>query len=150
MMKNKSEDDQKRKALLDGISQNISIVDISHQTGITHRELVRDIRNMRRKNDPDLLEAQNIAEAENDEKKKVASQRHDKAFFEMAGLTLQEKTFQNMIFFYKPELNQILSSRDQDAAIRKLPTSVRKTLVKNNILTRRGKLQVSQIAIKYL
>ena len=148
-MSSEYEDNKKRNAILEGISQNISVVDISRRTGTTRREVVRIIRAMRRNKDPELREAEDVAEAENNSRLNT-SQKLDNKFYEMTGLTFQEKTFQNMVAFYRPELISILNTRDQDTAIRKLPTSVRKTLVRNNILTSKGKLEVTQIAIKYL
>ena len=148
-MSSEYEDNKKRNAILEGISQNISVVDISRRTGTTRREVVRIIRAMRRNKDPELREAEDVAEAENNSRLNT-SQKLDNKFYEMTGLTFQEKTFQNMVAFYRPELISILNTRDQDTAIRKLPTSVRKTLVRNNILTSKGKLEVTQNAIKYL
>jgi len=148
-MSSEYEDNKKRNAILEGISQNISVVDISRRTGTTRREVVRIIRAMRRNKDPELREAEDVAEAENNSRLNT-SQKLDNKFYEMTGLTFQEKTFQNMVAFYRPELISIVNTRDQDTAIRKLPTSVRKTLVRNNILTSKGKLEVTQNAIKYL
>ena len=148
-MSSEYEDNKKRNAILEGISQNISVVDISRHTGTTRREVVRIIRAMRRNKDPELREAEDVAEAENNSRLNT-SQKLDNKFYEMTGLTFQEKTFQNMVAFYRPELISIVNTRDQDTAIRKLPTSVRKTLVRNNILTSKGKLEVTQNAIKYL
>lgn len=101
---------------------------------------------MRRIKDPGLLDAQRVAETRVDEEKKSLSKMRDKKFYDMTGMTLVEKSFQNMVYFYKPELINILNSEDQVAAIRDLPTSVRKTLTKNNILTQRGDVEVTREA----
>jgi len=45
----------------------------------------------------------------------------------MTGITLEEKSFRNMIDYNKSALMKILKSEDQYAAIVKLPKSIRKT-----------------------
>jgi hypothetical protein len=149
-MENISLREQRRQAILDGISQNRSYLEIAYQIGIRRRELIRDISAMRRTRDPGLLDAQRKAEDKIDEEKRSASKRRDKIFYEMTGMTLREKTFQNMVSFYKPELVHILNSGDQISAIRELPMSVRKTLTKNHILTKGGNIQISQKARDHL
>jgi hypothetical protein len=149
-MENISLREQRRQAILDGISQNRSYLEIAYQIGIRRRELIRDISAMRRTRDPGLLDAQRKAEDKIDEEKRSASKRRDKIFYEMTGMTLREKTFQNMVNFYKPELVRILNSGDQISAIRELPMSVRKTLTKNHILTKGGNIQISQKARDHL
>ena len=57
-------------------------------------------------------------------KKSKLSQIIDIIFFDMAGLTFQEKTFQNMVIFYRSELINIVNTREQDTVFRKFPTSV--------------------------
>jgi len=64
----------------------------------------------------------------------------------MTGMTLHEKSFQNMVHFYKSELMTILRSGDHEAAIRNLPNSTRRTLMHNGILTKRNKPQITQQA----
>jgi len=54
----------------------------------------------------------------------------------MTGMTLKEKSFRNMIDFYKPSLKAIMKAKDQNAAIMKLPKSARGPLVRNGIITK--------------
>jgi hypothetical protein len=69
----------------------------------------------------------------------------------MTGITLQEKSFRNMIDFNKHELLKILKSEDQHAAIFKLSTSIQKTLKKNGIITRRRQdNEITERAQEYL
>ena len=72
--------------------------------------------------------------------------KQNERFLGMTGITLQEKSFRNMIDFNKYELLKILKSEDQHAAIIKLPASIRKTLKKNGIITKRW--QDNEITIK--
>ena len=145
-MRNLAVREHRKQEILDGISQNLSYKQIAYNIGIRHHELIRDINAMRRIKDPGLLDAQRVAETRVDEEKKSLSKMRDKKFYDMTGMTLVEKSFQNMVYFYKPELINILNSEDQVAAIRDLPTSVRKTLTKNNILTQRGDVEVTREA----
>jgi len=69
----------------------------------------------------------------------------------MTGITLQEKSFRNMIDFNKHELLKILKSEDQNAAIFKLSTSIQKTLKKNGIITKRWQdNEITERAQEYL
>jgi len=54
----------------------------------------------------------------------------------MTGMTFKEKSFNNMMSYYKPELSKILKSENEYDAIRELSKSVRKTLKKNGIIAR--------------
>ena len=141
---------KRRKAILDGIVMNYSYNEIAGRIGIRRRVLIRDINAMRRVRDPEFLEAEREAEAKVDAEKDARSQTFDDDFFELTGMTLREKTFQNMVSFYRPELIKVLGSDDQLAAIRKLPGSVRKTLMRNNILVKQGSFRVSKNACEQL
>ena len=149
-LSNLSVKEQRKQDILDGIRQNLSYKQISYKIGIRGKEVLRDINIMRRHRDPGLLDAQRIAESKIDIDKKAVSVKRDKMFYNMTGMTFQEKSFQNMVYFYKPELNKILQSEDQVTAIQCLSSSVRKTLVKNQILVKKGQYKVSQRAYELL
>lgn len=68
-------------------------------------------------------------------KQSVSAHERNDRFLRMTGMTLQEKSFRNMIDFNRHELMKILNSKDQNAAIMKLPKSVRKPLMHNGIIT---------------
>ncbi len=142
--------EERRQAILDGIGMNNSYSEIADKLGIRRRVLIRDITAMRKVRDPGFLEAEKIAEARVAEEKNSRTKRYDNLFFDMTGTTLREKTFQNMVDFYRPELTRILNSGDQVAAIRELPSSVRRTLKKNNILAKQGEVRISKIACEQL
>jgi len=65
--------------------------------------------------------------------KKVHAKQNDR-FLLMTGITLEERTFRNMIDFHKTELMKIMNAEDQDAAIRALPKSTRRTMRNNGIV----------------
>ena len=150
ILKNTSVRENRKQEILDGIRQNLSYKQIACNIGIRRRELIRDIKTMQRIKDPELKMAQSVAEAKLDEAKKVASKKRDKQFHDFMGMTPSEKSFQNMVYFYKSELTNILDSDDQIAAIRELPTSVRKTLTRNKILIKYGQTHVSKLACEQL
>lgn len=145
-MKNESVQDKRRILLLDGISQNLSYVELAARLGVQRKELIRDVKTMRQRRDPALLEAQRAGKARVDDEKQSASNRRDERFFRMTGMTIREKTFQNMVHFYRPEIMSILQSEDREAAISEIPQRIRKTLRKHEILTSRNNSYISQQA----
>jgi hypothetical protein len=140
------EQEKRRQALLNGISQNHSYKDMAAKLGVRRGDLMRDLKSMRRNGDPDLLEAQRIAKARIKEEKRLVSRRQEERFHNMTGMSLKEKSFQNMIHFHKHELMNILRSGDSESAIRRLPKSTRRTLIHNGILTDRNKPEITQQA----
>jgi hypothetical protein len=69
----------------------------------------------------------------------------------MTGMTFQEKTRNNMMFFYRPELRKILKSKNEENAIRELPNSVKKTMKRNGIISTGWKrLEITAYARAYL
>jgi hypothetical protein len=145
-----SENETRRQTLLEGISQNLNYTEIAAQLGLRRGDLLKDLKAMRLKRDTGLRDAQRTAQAKIHAEKQVASTRRDERFHGMTGMTLQEKTFQNMVHYYKHELMVILRSKDQDAAIRGLPQSTRRTLMHNEIITKRNRPQITPQARKHL
>ena len=71
----------------------------------------------------------------------------------LTGMTLKEKSFRNMIEFYKPKLLDVLKSSDQHSVINSLPKSAKNTMKKNKIITIASLLMIfsaSLVAQKYL
>lgn len=141
-----SDQEERREALLDGISQNLSFKELASRLGIRRGTLVRDIRAMRWSNDPGLLEAQRLAQDRVDEEKESVSVVQEARFLRMTGMSIGDKTFENMVFFYRSEILRILNSGDSVAAIRDLPSGVRKTLLHNKILVNRVRPEISKRA----
>jgi len=118
--------------------------------------MMSDIRFMRRNGDLGLKQAEK-AQVQVREKKVLLLTKEKKhfkqneRFLSMTGMTLQEKSFRNMIDFNKHELLKILKSEDQHAAIIKLSTSIRKTLKKNGVITKRWQdNEITERAQEYL
>lgn len=143
MINTSSEHEARRQTLLEGISQNLNYTEIAAQLGLRRGDLIRDLKAMRHSRDSGLRDAQRSAQAKTQEQKQVVSIRRDERFHSMTGMTLQEKTFQNMVHYYKHELMAIIRSKDQDAAIRDLPQSTRRTLMHNDIITKRNRPQIT-------
>jgi len=145
---------QKRRLdILEGISQDRKHSEISAQLGATQGTIKSDIRFMRRKGDLGLIQAEKDQVQVREKKALLLSKekRHSKQnerFLCMTGITIQEKSFHNMIDFNKHELLKILKSIDQNAAISKLPKSVRKTLLNYGIIT--NVWRNSEITVKAL
>jgi hypothetical protein len=140
----------RRQTLLEGISQNLNYTEIATRLGVRRGDLLRDIRAMRNSRDPGLRDAQRTAQDKISTEKQTVSKRRDERFHAMTGMTLHEKSFQNMVYYYKSELLAILRSRDPEAAIRDLPQSTRRTLMHNGILTKRNKPQITPQARNHL
>lgn len=140
----------RRQTLLNGISRNLNYTEIATQLGVRRGDLLKDIKAMRRSRDPELRDAQLICQTKVNEEKQSASKRREERFYNMTGMTLHEKSFQNMVYFYKPELMTILRSRNHEAAIRNLSNSTRRTLMHNGILTKRNKPEITQQARDHL
>jgi hypothetical protein len=66
--------------------------------------------------------------------KQMAAQNQEKRFYGMMGMTIDEKMFENMIYYHKPELKRVMGSNNESKAISKLSRNVRKILERNNII----------------
>ena len=149
-MQKPEEQERRRQALLNGIRQNHSYGEMAAKLGVRRGELIRHLKAMRRSGDPELRDAQRVAQAKIKEEKRPASKRQEERFQDMTGMTLKEKSFQNMVHFHRHELMNILRSGDREAAIRDLPKSTRRTLIHNGILTDRNKPEITQQAREQL
>ena len=151
MLENTIAREKRRLIILKGLSQDLKHSDISAQLGANRWVIIGDLKFMRRTGDLGLKQAEE-AQVQVHEKKVLLfakEKRHFKQnerFLGMTGITLQEKSFRNMIDFNKYELLKILRSEDQHAAIIKLPKSIQKTLKRNGIITKRW--QDNEITIK--
>ena len=125
--------------ILKGISQDLKDLEIAAQLGVNRWMIQRDVKLMQYNRDPRLKQAESSREALRSEKRaclmgeKVHAKQDDR-FLQMTGMTLEERTFRNMIDFHKTELMNIMNAKDQDAAIRALPKSTRRTMRNNGIV----------------
>jgi len=131
---------KRRLMILKGISQDLKHSEIAAQLGVNRWAIMNDLRFMRNNGDPELKQAQKVQEQIRAKKHSVFTRekkhvKHNERFLNMTGVTLQEKSFRNMIDFNKHELMKILNSKDQNAAIFKLPKSIRRILMHNGIIT---------------
>jgi hypothetical protein len=143
---------QKRHpVILQGISEDLKHSKIASQLGVNRWVIVNDLTLMRREGDPELKEARRAQALIQAGKQSVGAKERDERFVNMTGMTLQEKSFQNMIEFFKTELMNIMNSSDQNAAIMRLPKSTRRPLVKNGIITKGWHNRViTPLALEYL
>lgn len=114
----------------------------------------KDVKLMQHYGDPRLKQAESSREVIRSEKRtrlmneKVHAKQNE-IFFHMTGITLEERTFRNMIDFYKSELMEIMKAADQSAAIRVLPKSDRRTMLHNGIFNgQRGSLTSWSITVR--
>jgi len=147
---------ERRLSILKGLSQDLTLSEISAQLGALRWVINRDIRFMRYNGDLGLRKAEKAGAQVR--KQKVLLQTMEKRHFKqnerflgMTGISLKEKSFRNMIDFNRHELMKILKSKDQHAAILKLSKSVQKTLKKNGIIVKRWQdNEISERAEEYL
>jgi hypothetical protein len=150
MLNNTRARQKRRPVILEGISQGFNHSEIATQLGVNKWVILNDLRLMRKNGDPVLKEAQKTQEEIIVNKPSIAS-ISNKKFLNMTGMTLQEKSFRNMIHFHRHELIEILKSKDQSAAISNLSKNTRKTLKYNEILENWGnKYEITKLALKHL
>jgi hypothetical protein len=144
------ERNKRRPIIIRGINQGLRNSVIAKQLGVNKRIILNDLQLMRYNKDPELEKAlksqAKIARA----KQSLATINNDK-FFDMTGMSFQEKSFRNMIDYNRNELLKIISSKNQHSAIMKLPKSIRKSLVNNGIIISGWKnSEISSKTIDYL
>jgi hypothetical protein len=156
MLKNNIAQKKRRLVILEGLKLDLKLSEISDKLGVNRWLIQRDIRYMKKIGDPKFKQAKRV-QVELREKKALILTREKEHFkqnerFEhMTGITIQEKSFRNMIDFNKRELLKILKSEDQQAEIIKLPISIQKTLKKNGIITKRWQdNEITKPALEYL
>jgi len=156
MLENTNTRKKRRSTILEGISQDLKRSDISKQLGTNRWVIMSDIRNMKKNGDVGLKQAEE-AQTEIREKKVTLLKKEmnhfkqNERFLNSTGITLQEKSFRNMVDYNKFELLKILKSDDQHAEIIKLPKSIQRTLKKNGVITKRWRdNEITERAEDYL
>jgi hypothetical protein len=140
----------RRTTILEGFGRGLSISEIAAQLRVNRWVVMNDLKMMRKSEDPELVQAERVRELSKEEQRSPSSESSER-FLLMTGKTFQEKSFQNMIDFYRPELMKVLGSGDQYSAIMDLPKSVRRTLIQNGIITnRRRKREITLRALELL
>ena len=134
MTNSNDERDARRTIILEGLNNGLSKQKIAEKLGIHPRMVRRDLNRMHHCKDPELKQALTNAHEKALADKKRISNRAGEHFKSITGMTFQEKTFNNMMNFYEPEIRKIMRSKKQDEAIRALPSSVVKTLKRNGII----------------
>jgi hypothetical protein len=140
MMPIESDDNTiRRLSILKGISHGSNAPAIALELGIATSVVKHEIQVMRYLRDEGLKEAEKVAFELPVNKPRTAAIAGSKRFLEMTGLTFQEKTFRNMVEFYKPELLGVIRAANQYEALMRLPKSVLKTLRNNEIINHERK-----------
>ena len=141
----------RRLTILDGINGGITRFKIAEKLGVSQLVVNQDLSRMQRFKDPELKKAYGKARERVQAKKLAVSNRPGEKFKRMTGMTFKEKSFNNMMSYYKPELSKILKSENEYDAIRKLSKSVKKTLKRNGIIGKvRKNTGLTRLARTYL
>jgi hypothetical protein len=151
MMNNAANQEERRLMILKGINQDHSSIEIAAEMGVGKWMVLNDLRAMKYNKDPELKQAYLDKEARAHTYTQSQKNLRDERFYQMTGKTFPEKNFENMINYYKSELQVIYKSKDERVAITKLSKNVRRTLKHNEILTGHGlREQLSGKARDYL
>jgi IS30 family transposase len=151
MTNSKEERAARRLVILEGLNNGLTNEKIAKKLGMHPRMVRRDMNRMHHSKDPELKQALINAQEKILAEKKKKSNRAGDHFKSVTGMTFQEKTFNNMMSFYEPEIRKIMRAKNQDVAIRNLPSSVVKTLKRNGIIAPGWKTpQVTQKALIHL
>ena len=124
--------------ILKGINEDHSSTEIATEMGVRKWIVLNDLRAMKYNRDPELKQAYLDKETRVNAYTLSKTNLRDERFRHMTGKTFQEKNFENMINYYKSELQAIYKSRDERVAISCLSKNVRRTLKHNEILTGHG------------
>lgn len=145
------EQETRRLDILKGIIGGFANSKIAAKLGVPLWVVRRDLKRMRYNRDPELKQAYREAQEQVQAEKQLVASLPDERFHRMTGMTFKEKTFDNMMSFYKPELRKILKAENECAAIRDLPNSIRKTLKRNGIIVQGWKVpEITAHARAYL
>jgi hypothetical protein len=145
------EQEKRRPIILEGINGGIENSKIAAKLGVPLWVVKRDLKRMRYNRDPELKQAYRKAQEQIQAKEQLVTSILGERFQRMTGMTFKEKTFNNMMSFYKPELTKILKAENECTAIRDLPKSVRKTLKRNGIIAQGWKVpEITAHARTYL
>ncbi|OGD56147.1 hypothetical protein A3K78_06215 [Candidatus Bathyarchaeota archaeon RBG_13_52_12] len=114
-------------------------MEIAAEMGVEKWIVFNYLKKMRYNKDPELKQAYIDKELRAHENKLSRANLRDAKFHHMAGMTLQQRNFENMINYYKDELQVIFKSQDEYTAIAGLSKTVRNTLALNKITTGWGR-----------
>ena len=123
----------RRLLILKGIGQDHSSIEIAAEMGVRKWIVLSDLRAMKYNKDPELKQAYHDKETRANANTKSQTNLRDERFHHMTGLTFQEKNFENMINYYKAELQKVYQSNDECSAITGLSKNIRTTLKRNDI-----------------
>ncbi len=128
-----------RTIILAGIGKGLTYMEIAAETGVEKWVVLSFLKKMRYNKDPKLKQAYIDKELRAHSNKQYRTNLRDEKFHHMTGMTLQQKNFENMINYYKDELQVIFKSQDEYNAISCLSKTVRNTLALNKITTGWGR-----------
>jgi hypothetical protein len=126
--------EERRLVILRGIDQDLTNLEIATKMDIRIGVVKRDLKAMKYIKDPELIQAYTDKKKRALKAKQAPSNVRNKRFKLMTGMTFQEKNFENMVSYYRPELTKILRSKDENTAIMGLSKSVQRTLARNEII----------------
>ena len=134
MLNNVCSPEERRLGILEGIGQDLTSLEIATKMGVKIHIVKKDLKAMKYSRDSKLKQAYIDKKIRAIASKQARVNVRNERFKSMTGLTFQEKNFENMVFYYRPELIEILGSEDEALAIMGLSKSVQRTLARNKII----------------
>jgi len=134
MLNDNHEPEERRLMILEGIDNDLNTLEIAVKLGVNKWLVMKDLRTMKYNKDPELKQAYKDQDARAMVNRRSSSKSSDERFHLMTGMSFQEKSFENMINFYRPELIKIMMSRDESIAIAGLSKNIQKVLRHNEII----------------
>ena len=134
MLKNSSIPEDRRLVILEGIGEDLTSLEIATKMGVKLGRIKSDLKTMKYKRDSELKQAITDKKIRALESKQAIVNVRNERFKLMTGMTFQEKNFENMVNYYRPELTKIIGSKDENAGIMRLPKNVQRALTRNEII----------------
>jgi hypothetical protein len=134
MLNNVSSPEERRLVILRGIDQDLTSLEIATKMGVKIGRIKSDLKTMKYHRDPELKQAYTEQKIRALASKQALVNVRNERFKLMTGMTFQEKNFENMVNYYRPELIKIIGSKDENAGIMHLPKNVQRALTRNEII----------------
>ena len=134
MLKNVGSPEERRLIILRGIEQDLTSLEIATKMGVKLGRIMSDLKTMKYNRDSELKQAITDKKIRALASKQAIVNLRNERFKLMTGMTFQEKNFENMVNYYRPELTKIIGSKDENAGIMRLPKNVQRALTRNEII----------------
>ena len=117
MLKNVGSPEERRLIILRGIEQDLTSLEIATKMGVKLGRIMSYLKTMKYNRDSELKQAITDKKIRALASKQAIVNLRNERFKLMTGMTFQEKNFENMVNYYRPELTKIIGSKDENAGL---------------------------------